>query len=94
MHPQESQIQQKIIPGWVWGGGVHSQQRPGLHRLPPTPNKAESRRILGVWCKLWSEAVNTHLPLHKPTQCETPNPKKATSMGHSRERQQGGVRIQ
>lgn len=58
----------KIIPSWLWGGG-HSPQaylQLGLHKL--LSKQGGRRRILGVRHDLWSEAVNTHPPLHKLAQ--------------------------
>lgn len=62
MHPQESQMQQKIIPLWVWGG-----ERPQLTEARLAQPRGEEE-VSGVWCNLWSEALSTHSPLHTPAQ--------------------------
>lgn len=36
--------------------------------------RRRNRRVLGVWCNLWSEGVNTHPPLHKLAQLQNPPP--------------------
>lgn len=65
MHSQESQMQQKIITGWICVGDT-TAPRGQVYTDFHQPRGEEE--ALGVWCNLWSQALNIHLPVHKPAQ--------------------------
>lgn len=85
MHPQESQSQQKTIPGWVWVGEAAVDR--GQVCTEPLSNERGRRRLLGVvyvyicvYMCLWSEAENPYSSLTQtgsgvePPTVGRPNP--------------------
>lgn len=88
MYPEESQTHKLSWKTSLAGSGVggpnsiNSSAEARFSHLPPT-NGVGMRRVLGVWHNLWSEAVNTHPPLHKPTQLLNPQSQEGHIHGTS-----------